>query len=148
MPNALQKKIRDHLDRTGYSIASFERMAGLKTNVLRNILNGYSLRPTPNTLNALAHAMNCSVPALLDKEEKHLSSFAEDSLLVEKPELLVEALQIILQVANEHEYKLTVYNACAMLDEIYAYTVQKNPPMIDKDFINWFVLKNIKEMKK
>ncbi|HQS93749.1 MAG TPA: hypothetical protein PK010_03750 [Alphaproteobacteria bacterium] len=147
MTSALQKKIRDHLDRTGNSIAGFEREAGLKTNVLRNILNGYSVKPTTNTLNALARAMNLSVPALLDREEKPFSRFEEDSLVIEKPELMVEALQAILRVAAEHRHKLTVYKACLMLDEIYAYTVQKKLPAIDEEFISWFVLKTLKETR-
>ncbi|HQS84933.1 MAG TPA: helix-turn-helix transcriptional regulator [Alphaproteobacteria bacterium] len=147
MTSALQKKIRDHLDRTGYSIAGFEREAGLKTNVIRNILNGYSVKPTPNTLNALARAMNLSVPALLDREEKPFSRFEEDSPIIEKPELMVEALQAILRIAAEHGRKLTIYKACLMLDEVYAYTVQKKLPVIDEEFIRWFVLKTLKEMR-
>ena len=145
MTAALKTKIRNHLDRTGQSVRGFERAAGLKINVLRNILNGLSLKPTAKTLGAIAKAMNCSVPALLDKEEKPFPGLSASGAAVTRPDLFVDAMRVILQTATAHNRPLTVYKACLMLDEIYAYTMDKKIPAIDEEFIRWFVLKNTSE---
>ena len=141
MAASLKQKIRAHLDRTGQSIAGFERQAGLKINVVRNILNGLSLRPTAKTLTAIAGAMNCTVAELMNQPEDRPYAKPDTSPAIQHPALMVDTLQAILEVAQDHNRPLTIHKACLMLDEIYAYMITKNPPALDKEFVRWFVLK-------
>ena len=64
---ALQQKIQNYITTHKLSVAGFERDAGLKTNVVRNILRGQSKRPTGETLQAIARMMECTVQDLLNK---------------------------------------------------------------------------------
>lgn len=147
MQSFLQKRIRNYLDSTGLSISALERKAGLRINVARNILRGQSKRPTAETLHAIATAMECTVQDLLGVQKEVLPSQikrpAESGLFLEAPEVLNEALQCILQVIQNNGYKLTVKQTLLLLEEVYAYTLKKNPPKVDSDFVEWFVKRTI-----
>lgn len=147
MESFLQKRIRNYLDATGLSISALERKAGLRINVARNILRGQSKRPTAETLQAIATAMECTVQDLLGVQKEvlpsQIKSPVESGLFLESPEVLNESLQSILQVIQENDYKLTVKQTLLLLEEVYAYTVKKNPPKIDPDFVEWFVKRTI-----
>ncbi len=96
-----------------------KRKAGLKINVARNILRGQSKRPTAETLQAIATAMDCTVQDLLGVQKEVLPSQikhpAESGLFLETPEVLNEALQCILQVIQNNGYKLTVKQTLLLL---------------------------------
>lgn len=147
MESFLQKKIRNYLDATGLSISALERRAGLKINVARNILRGQSKRPTAETLQAIAIAMDCTVQDLLGVQKETFPSQVkqpiESGLFLKSPELLNESLQCILQVIQNNDYKLTLKQTLLLLEEVYAYTLKKNPPKVDPDFVEWFVKRTI-----
>lgn len=148
MDSNIQRKIKGYLESTGLSVAALEREAGLKTNVARNILRGQSKKPTGETLQAIAAVMKCSIHDLLQGRGgsspmgEHTSF--EASPVVEYPALLNEALLCILKVVKDNDYKLTLQQIVLILEEVYAYTIKKDPPNIDVDFIEWFVKRTIR----
>lgn len=148
MDSNIQRKIKVYLESTGLSVAALERKAGLKTNVARNILRGQSKKPTGETLQAIAAVMKCTIQDLLQGRGgssplgDHTPS--EESPVVEYPELLNEALQCILKVVKNNGYKLTLQQIVLILEEVYAYTIKKDPPNMDVDFIEWFVNRTIR----
>ena len=85
--------------------------------------------------------MNCTVAELTNQPADRPYAKPDTSSAIQHPELFVDTLHAILQVAQDHNRPLTVHKACLMLDEIYAYMITKNPPSLDKDFVSWFVLK-------
>lgn len=148
MESGLQKRIKNYLETTGLSVASLERNAGLKTNVIRNILRGQSKRPTGVTLQAVAKVMECTVQDLLEGKN---SSFREDmgvspheSPMVQFPEILNEALQCVQKIAQDNQYKFTIHQTLRIVEEVYAYTIKKDPPKIDRDFVEWFVQRTLR----
>ena len=147
MASFLQNRIQNYLDATGLSVSALERKAGLKINVARNILRGQSKKPTAETLQAIANAMECTIQDLLGVQKEVFSSQVkhpvETSLLLEHPEILNEALQCISQVLQEGHYKLTVKQTLLLLEEVYAYTIKKQPLKVDPDFIEWFVKRTV-----
>ena len=147
MDSSLQKKIKNYLETNKVSVAALERNAGLKTNVARNILRGISKKPTAFTLRAIADVMGCTVEELLgDKLElprARMKPSSDKTLSLEYPELLDNALHSILAIIKHNNYKLTVQQTLFVLEEVYSYSIKKEPPVIDADFVEWFVKRTI-----
>ena len=143
MESALQRKIKNYLEANKVSVSALEREAGLKSNVVRNIIRGLSKKPTAVTLRAIADVMGCTVEDLLGgKAETHkpeMKSSSERPVLLEAPELLDNSLHAILKIIHENNYQLTLQQTLFVLGEVYAYSIQKDPQSIDKDFVEWFI---------
>lgn len=150
MESNLQRKIKLYLENTGLSIAALERKAGLKTNVARNILRGQSRRPTGETLQAIACVLGCPLQELVQSHGGAIRT--EDSGLpgkvaastVENLDVLNEAFGSILKVIRENDFQVTIQQISFILEEVYAYTIQKVPPNIDEDFVEWFVKRSLR----
>jgi transcriptional regulator with XRE-family HTH domain len=145
MTTTLQETLQAYIDKKGFSVAALERKAGLKLNVLRNILKGQSKKPTAETLQGIASAIGCSVEDLLQGRTETTSEFNKlvHSPTVGHPILLQETLKAILDYATRNKLTFTVQQTLYILEETYAYFAQKTPPQIDKDFIEWFIKKNV-----
>lgn len=142
MESFLQRRIKNYLDATGLSVSALERKAGLKINVARNILSGQSKKPNAETLQAIANVMECTVQDLLGVKKESFASnmrpLDDGSPLLEYPQILNESLQCTLQIIRENDYKLTVKQTLTIVEEVYAYSMKKSPPHIEKDFVEWF----------
>ena len=143
MESFLQRRIKNYLDATGLSVSALERQAGLKINVARNILRGQSKKPTAETLQAIANVMECTVQDLLGVKKEIFSSTTlktpeDGSPLLEYPEIFAESVQRALEVVADNEYKLTVKQLLTLVEEVYAYSIKKNPPHVEMDFVKWF----------
>ena len=139
MDSALQKNLKHYLETTGLSVAALERKAGLKLNVARNILRGQSKKPSADNLQAISSVMGCTVQDLLGVKGEPLKDDPKDSPIVERPDLLNEALAAVLQAAQDGGYALTLRQTFLILEEVYSYAVKKDAPGVDKDFVQWFV---------
>lgn len=139
MSSLLQQKIRDFIETKQLPLAAFEREAGLKTNVVRNILRGLSKRPTSDTLQAIANYMGCTIPELMGEETNstRIPLRGPASPLVEKPELLSESLEAVLKSAQKEGHKLTIKQAFALAEDVYEYALQKQSTYADMDFVKW-----------
>ena len=138
MSSLLQKKIQDFLESNDLPVARFEREAGLKTNVLRNILRGTSKKPKTETLQAIETYMGCTRSDLLgDAVRSHRTSPQDTSPLVEHPSLLLDALDAVLKIALDKEQSLTFKQAFALAEDAYAYALQKKVTHVDEDFVVW-----------
>ncbi len=148
MESGLQKRIRNYLETMNLSVTAFERKAGLKTNVVRNILRGQSKKPTGETLQAIAKVMECNIQDLLEgtsalhREEIGVSP--HESPMVQFPEILTEILQSVLNITQKNEYKLSVYQTLRVVEEIYSYAIKKDPPHVDMDFVEWFLERTVR----
>ena len=135
MSTLLQQKIQSYLDQEKLSLAAFERQAGLKINVARNIMRGQSKRPTGHTLNAIAKILNCAIGDLMEEKSPEKKR-SPDSKLVELPKLLEDVLR---QIHLHAQRPLTLNETFYLIEEIYRYTARKNPPQIDPDFVSWII---------
>ena len=71
MHKNIKYAILSRLKSLNLSIAGLERKAGLKINVARNIIAGYSKKPSAETLHAIAKALGCSVDNLLSRNSQN-----------------------------------------------------------------------------
>ena len=140
MTTALQNMLQDYIDQNGLSIAGMERQAGLKINVIRNILRGQSKRPTAETLQAISKLMGCSIQDLLQGGEvsDSVQSTSSDQL-IEHPEMLKEITVVLMDASQKKNIQLTFKQFSRALEESYAYSLKKTPPLIDHTFIEWIL---------
>jgi transcriptional regulator with XRE-family HTH domain len=140
------------MTRTGLSVSALVRKAGLKTNTVRNILGGLSKNPTSTTLEALSDVTGLSIPALLGREES-LSApplqplsrrFDEEAV---QGEVLALCFQALMKIVVTEGYALSVGEITHVLKEVYAYTLEKTPPVVDGDFIRWYLARSYKGAK-
>lgn len=144
MSSNIQRKIDTYLKETGLSVAALEKKAGLKINVLRNIVKGQSKRPTAETLHKIANAMGCTVPDLLGVKvsgEFGSNTVTDSTPNLESLDLFQEAIQAVLESIEETHGKITVRQALNLVEEVYLYSLKKEPPVIDKDFVKWLTEK-------
>jgi transcriptional regulator with XRE-family HTH domain len=148
----LQHNIRQYMTRTGLSVTALERKAGLKTNTVRNILAGLSKNPTSTTLEALSDVTGLSIPALLGREESLLPPAVQpfsrrcDGEVVQS-EILDCCFQELMGIVAVEGYALSMRDITHVLKEVYTYTVEKTPPVVDGDFIRWYLARGYKKAK-
>lgn len=142
MATALQKTIKSYIDSNGLSVAGMEREAGLRINVIRNILRGQSKRPTAETLQALAKLMGCSIQDLLfENDERVNSEQGADDTVIENPGVLKDILDLTFEVCHDKQVHLTTKQISSILENAYLYSMKKTPPGIDRVFIEWYLSK-------
>lgn len=143
MTTVLQRTLQGYLDKNGLTVAGMERDAGLKINVIRNILRGQSKRPTAETLQALSRLMGCSIQDLLSEDETTVSTkpHSQTETKILSPEILTQIVEVVFQVCKEKGRELTIRQLSGILEEVYTYSMAKKPPAVDKTFIEWYVMK-------
>ncbi len=148
MTSIVQKRLRDYLDNSAISVAELERKAGLKINVARNVLKGQSKKPTVETLQALANVLGCTVHDLLegrtDSAPSESRSLQANLPELDHPEILRQSLQCILKIVTGSKEALTVKQTLLILEEVYAYSIKKDPANVDPAFVKWFIERTVK----
>lgn len=132
MATPLQEKIKAYLEAERLSLAAFERKAGLKINVVRNIMRGQSKSPTSDTLQAIARVLGCTLNALLGAEAT--AQTPAQSQKVDYPLLLEESLRLL---HAKTQTPLSLGETFRLMEKIYTYTLRKTPPLVDPDFVDW-----------
>jgi len=91
--------------------------------------------------------MGCTVqdllPARQSSHEEEGNPLPERAQVVDCPELLNDALQLILQIIINDKHRLTLHQILLILEEAYSYSIQKGSLQIDMDFIKWSVKKRV-----
>src|SRR5580704_11655886 len=65
MASYLQEQIQTRMDAKKLSIYALEKKAGLKRSAARNILQGFSKKPSAEALKAIASVLDCTVDDLV-----------------------------------------------------------------------------------
>lgn len=131
------------------SVAELERKAGLRTNAVRNILHGYSKKPSAETLQAIADILGCTIKDLLGEQghtelQKRSSIEKEEyNSPIEHPELFSSVVDLFLQICNRYEFSPTLKQAYFMVCEIYLFSLQRNMKTPDETFAEWLVKNNL-----
>lgn len=142
MAHTIKNKIETYIAENNITIAEFERKAGLKINAVRNILNGRSNNPNPVTLRSIAKVLGSSVDLLLENIT-NVQSHKKQELLIENNALWLESLKAVSNTLEDKEYKATFEQMFNLSKEVYIFAQEKEPPQIDKAFVNWIINKTL-----
>jgi len=145
MSTPLAKQIEARLKAKNLSVQTLEREAGLKAHAVQNILRGKSKKPSAELLQSIAEVLGCTIKELLGspdifqeegqartKKEVLEASYAH-------PELLEKMIKMVNKKAQERKSSLTNQQILTCIQEVYLHSLQKEPPQIDQEFVDWFI---------
>lgn len=127
-----------------------EKQAGLKRSSVRNIINGFSKKPSAECLKSIADALGCFVDELLGFSDnikginnilpstKIKTSYKWDS------KLYLESVKFVSKVLEEKSGDLKLEQVTSFISESYKYSVDKGSDKIDHDFTKWLANKIFK----
>lgn len=140
----LAKQISARLKAKNLSISMLEREAGLKNYAVQNIVSGKSKKPSAELLQAIADVLGCTIKELLSGPD----IFHEAELVKTKkevldghytqPEILEKIIKMVNKKVGERQTPLTNHQVLNYIEEVYLHSLQKEPPQIDEEFVNWY----------
>lgn len=146
MTTQIAKQLSARIKAKSLSVGELEKVAGLKTHAVRNIVRGKSKRPSAEILQAVSDILGCTVKDLLTgdgifevQETPHQS---RDDLLKEEfdhPKLLLETVNFVLQAFDQKQNTVSVRQALNCVEEIYLHSLEKKENQVDKAFGEWFI---------
>lgn len=144
----LQNYIRKKLEEKNMSINALERVAGLKTNAIHNILKGASRNPKKETLQAIATTFECSVKDLLegDTEEDSSSSIDQktsslDAGPIWDPNLYIRIIETLSPILEDKTVCPSTKKIHSIIWEIYLYSIAHEDRKVDHRFVEWIANK-------
>ncbi len=149
MSTQIAKQISARMKAKNLSVMTLEKMAGLKTHAVRNIIRGNSKKPSAEILQAVSDVLGCTVKDLLTKQE----IFQEDELIASKEGIMnttcdsLDLLQATVKFVEEkliqknknQKMKPTVRQSLICVEEIYLHSLGRDPSKVDEEFGEWFI---------
>lgn len=136
-------KLKEYFDRNDINLSSFELNAGLKRNVVYNILYDKSKNPTIENIVKIANALNCSIDELLGREEFFKNYIKNYRSGIEYNGKLFDEIQRTVNeyVKDNNIHKVSLGDIIYLIEEIYEYSKNTNNQILDEKFALW-ILKN------
>jgi transcriptional regulator with XRE-family HTH domain len=146
MATALKERIIERMEAKNLSIAELERRAGLSIHSVRNILKGRIKKPSAQSLQAIAEALECSIIDLINHSsssgEIYPSEFKEKAKKhspLDYPDLMLECSQKVLEIIEEKNCTISVDEFMEVLKKVYFYSSREEPRKLDTRFAEWLV---------
>lgn len=146
MTSALKEKIIERMEAKNLSIAELERRAGLSIHSVRNILKGRIKKPSAQSLQAIAEALECSIVDLINASSathaglpKGMEGKIRKNLPLDYPDLILECSKSTLNIIEKKKYKVTVEDYLNIVKKVYCYSSREEPRKFDVRFAEWLL---------
>jgi transcriptional regulator with XRE-family HTH domain len=144
MTSALKEKIIERMEAKNLSIAELERRAGLSIHAVRNILKGRIKKPSAQSLQAIAEALECSIVDLMNAcpptaEDYSYQKKPKVSPPIDYPELMGECFGTILALIQDREPRVTIDEYLDIVKKFYFYSSKEEPRKVDLRFAEWLI---------
>ena len=150
----LNDKIIERMEAKNLSISKLERLAGLRIHSVRNILKGRIKKPSAQTLQAIAQALECSIIDLMSETSSEIGVFDcqislknKPILYLDDPGLLLECCKVVMARIMESHTNLTVEDSLQIIKKVYLYSSRGEPKKVDLKFVNWVISDLIEETR-
>lgn len=140
MSSFLQEQIQTRMEAVGLSVYGLEKKAGLKRSAVRNILQGFSQKPSADVVSAIANALDCTLNDLVGSSDGSTVKLKKRGT-VWSDKLYIEAVQSIAKHLSDKNQHLNFEQAAHLVAETYKYSIAKSATKIDDDFSKWLVEK-------
>ncbi len=154
MTSSLKEKIVERMDAKNLSIAELERRAGLSIHSVRNILKGRIKKPSAQSLQAIAEALECSIVDLMNNAPTKPSPFPQESrartkkrTALEYPELMKECTEKVLDIIQQKKFKVSVDEYLDITKKVYFYSSREEPRSFDMRFTEWLIESQFDDQK-
>lgn len=142
----LTERIIELLKVRRLSIAQLERTAGLSIHSVRNILSGRIQKPSAETLQAIATALDCALPDLLNSSSEFSLTIQPSATLKRRHEALIEdfdlmlkSCEVVLNYIREKNYQFKMETCFAMIEMVYFFAEADKSKTIDHQYVRWLV---------
>lgn len=149
MSSYLQSQIQTRMEAKKLTIYALERKAGLKRSAARNILQGFSKKPSAETLKAIANVLDCTVDDLVGSvsENPAASSMIKVSMSANgthqwDEKLCLDTIKLVSKNLNDRNLDLKYEQVLALAGEVYKYSLAKQSDTVDQAFVSWLINKN------
>lgn len=148
MASALKEKIIERMEAKNFSIAELERRAGLSIHSVRNILKGRIKKPSAQSLQAIAEALECSIIDLMSATSAIEAGFSHDvDRKIKKrppldyPELMLACSEKIMERIIEKNLvtKVSIDEYFEVIKKVYLYSSREEPRHVDIRFAEWLI---------
>ena len=145
MTSVVKEKITEYMKAEKLSIAELERRAGLSIHSVRNILKGRIKKPSAQSLQAIAEALNCSLSDLIRADNvTFLPKKEKISPPIDYPDLMLECTRIVLGLVTYASPHASVDEYLDIVRKVYAYSSKEEPRKVDLRFAEWLVETQLK----
>ncbi len=146
MASALKEKITERMEAKNLSIAELERRAGLSIHSVRNILKGRIKKPSAQSLQAIAEALECSILDLMNASPSPSGGYSPDShgrirkrSPLDYPDLMLDCSQRIIGLVSERKLHISVDEYLEVVKKVYFYSSREEPRQFDMRFAEWLI---------
>ena len=146
MTVALREKILERMEAKNLSIAELERLAGLSIHSVRNIVKGRIKRPSAQSLQAIAEALECSIVDLVEPTAGSTGDLGFSFQRRKKSgpplthhALMLECCHTALELVNEYEQAISLDEYLDIVKKIYTYSSKEEPIKLDLRFSQWLI---------
>ncbi|EKE09965.1 MAG: Helix-turn-helix protein [uncultured bacterium] len=146
MTSALKEKIIERMEAKNLSIAELERRAGLSIHSVRNILKGRIKKPSAQSLQAIAEALECSIIDLMNSAPTRSDGYSPEFQTrlrkrsrLDYPDLMVDCAKKTLSLIEERSLKVSVDEYLEALKKVYFYSSREEPRKFDTRFAEWLI---------
>ncbi len=145
MTSVVKEKITEYMKAENLSIAELERRAGLSIHSVRNILKGRIKKPSAQSLQAIAQALNCSLSDLIKADNiTFLQKKEKISPPIDYPDLMLECTKIVLGLIVASSSQSSVDEYLDIVRKVYAYSSKEEPRKADLKFAEWLIETQLK----
>ena len=149
MSTYLQEQIKDRMNAKNLSVYALEKKARLNRSAVRNILQGFSKKPSAEVLMSIAEVLECSLDDLVGAQNR--SSFITGQTRANKninihpwnKALYIDAIKSVSKCLDDKNIYIKSHRVITLINETYKYSLDKKSDRIDQDFTNWLVNKNL-----
>ncbi len=146
MESSLKEKIIERMEAKNLSIAELERRAGLSIHSVRNILKGRIKKPSAQSLQAIAEALECSIIDLMNTSSSPSDSFYPERdrklrkfTTLAYPDLLLDCAQKVMKLLIDKKHKFSLDEYFEIVKKVYFYSSREEPRKIDLRFAEWLI---------
>lgn len=137
----LKFRLQDYIDKNKINLTKFEQDAGLKRNILYNILSEKSKNPSLENILKIADALDCSIDELFGREKYFKKYIKNHRSEIKYNKKLFES---ILDTINQFILKnpineVSLGDVFYIIEEVYEYSIKSNHGIIDNKFAIWML---------
>ena len=149
MTTYLQEQIKTRMDSKNLSVYALEKKARLKRSAVRNILQGFSKKPSAEVLISIAEVLECGLEDLVGARNtsfitnKSRTNVKTSNNHTWNEKLYIDAVKSISKSMDEKNLLLKSDKIINLINETYKYSLDKKSDKIDQDFSRWSISRNL-----
>ena len=132
------------MEHQGLTVRALEKEAGLKSSAARNILQGFSKKPSAEVLKALSNVFGCTVDELMGPDKTSIVKVTLPSSGSRKWDegLCMDVMKLVSKSLADKKLDLKFEQVMALVSEAYKYSIAKSSDKADPAFVCWLIDKD------